>query len=85
MRLRASLIGVSKQIFGPCAIPFLIEKQTLLKVALMEVLRDVLNVYTANVKQVGNPPSISLLHSSYCCSFTVLSSLLSRCQDGRIF
>lgn len=45
-----------KQIFGPCAIPFSIEKQTLLKVALMDVVRSAFIIYSANVKQVTSFP-----------------------------
>lgn len=40
------------QIFGPCAIPFGLEKQTLLRVALQEVLREEVNIYVSMVKMV---------------------------------
>jgi hypothetical protein len=41
------------QVFGACAIPFTIEKQTLLRLALPEVLEREINVYYAMVRQVS--------------------------------
>lgn len=44
--------NVCSQIFGPCAIPFGLEKQTLLRLALQEVLRPEVNIYVSMVKKV---------------------------------
>eukprot|EP00884_Botryococcus_braunii_P019661 jgi/Botrbrau1/6379/Bobra.0098s0036.2 len=45
-------LSVSLQIFGPCAIPFTIEKQTLLRLALLTVLEMDINVHVVRVKRV---------------------------------
>lgn len=49
---------VCSQIFGPCAVPFGLEKQTLLRIALQEVLRPEVNIYVSMVKMVS-----ALFHS----------------------
>lgn len=46
------------QIFGPCAIPFGLEKQTLLRVALQEVLRAEVNIYESLLKEVRAWPCL---------------------------
>lgn len=46
------------QLTGPCAVPFPIEKQTLLRIALLHVLQPDVNVYVIVVKKVG--PYLSL-------------------------
>jgi hypothetical protein len=40
------------QIFGPCAMPFSVEKQTLLREALAAVLDRVIDIYIIRVSQV---------------------------------
>jgi hypothetical protein len=45
--------GDALQLFGPCAVPFAIEKQTLLKLALMKVVEEDLNLYLVNISSVS--------------------------------
>jgi hypothetical protein len=40
------------QVVGPCAVPFTLEKQTALRVSLINLLGPVLNVFHTAVKQV---------------------------------
>lgn len=43
------------QITGPCAVPFTIEKQTLLQLSLPVAMKDDLNIYSVKVKEVTRP------------------------------
>lgn len=61
------VVGFHCQIFGPCAVPFHLEKQTLLREALQVVLERDVAVNIVLIKKVGQA---SLLHLLYyeCCT-----------------
>jgi hypothetical protein len=44
--------GLLGQIFGPCAVPFSVEKQTLLREAMVAVMDSAFDVYTTLVSEV---------------------------------
>lgn len=50
--MRLKLHPVSSQLFGPCVLPFGLEKQTLLRLALHEVMTAEINIYDSQVKLV---------------------------------
>eukprot|EP00884_Botryococcus_braunii_P012609 jgi/Botrbrau1/21349/Bobra.0184s0058.1 len=49
-------LNLTLEIFGPCAIPFTLEKQTLLRLALPAVLENEIDIFISVVKQVIYSP-----------------------------